>query len=339
MALAEGARRATLPGMNPECTIAVRSAADLIAVTPYLLSFHPSDSIVVIGTVGRIVTFVARHDLPPPGADGSEWIASLVARQGVEAAAVLGFGPATPVARSVEALAATLERRGLLVPEKLRITDGRWWMVGCADGRCCPPEGRPVPSPSNPVAAAAIFQGQVALPDRAALVKQIAAVEGEPRRLMAAATKEVCDRLCIPRGFLRDQAGFAVVRAVEERYAKSGSLPFDETACLGVMLAEPEVHDYALDRTADEPWRLSLWTEVTRRVEPVWVPGPATLLAYAAWRAGNGALARIALDRALLQDPGHRFAALLDRLLAAGISHSSVEDLNPPVGIVRGRSR
>jgi Domain of unknown function (DUF4192) len=339
MALAEGVRRATLPGMNPECTIAVRTAADLIAVTPYLIGFHPSDSIVVIGTVGRIVTFVARHDLPPPGADGTEWIASLVKRQGVESAAVLGFGPPDPVILTVEALATALERHGLLVAERLRITGGRWWTVGSVEGRGCPAEGHPVPSPSNPVAAAAIFQGQVALPDRQALVKQIARVEGEPRRLMAAATQHMCDQLRIPRGPLRDRAGRAVVRSAEKRYAIGRSLSFDETACLGAMLAERAVHDYALNRTFDEPWRLSLWTEVTRRVEPVWVPGPATLLAYASWRVGNGALARVAVDRALLQDPGHRFATLLDRLLAAGISHSAVEDLDPPVGIVRGRSR
>jgi hypothetical protein len=69
------------------------------------------------------------------------------------------------------------------------------------------------------------------------------------------------------------------------------------------------------------------------------MPGPATLLAYASWRVGNGALARVALDRALVRDPSHRFAILLDRLLAAGISNEAVEDLDPPVGIILGGSR
>lgn len=339
MALATGAREATLPGMNPECTIAVRSSADLIAVTPYLLGFHPTDSIVVIGTVGRIVTFVARHDLPPPGSDGAASIAPLVARQTVQSVAVLGFGPADPVTRTVEALADALVRGGLQVPERLRITGGRWWTTDCTNRQCCPPEGRPVPSPSNPIAAAAVFQGQVALPDRQALAEQVAAVEGEPRRLMAAATEKVRDRLGIPPGVLLERAGRAAVRGAERRHATGRSLTFDETAWLGVVLAERAVHDYALNRTFDEPWRLSLWTEVTRRVEPAWVPGPATLLGYASWRVGNGALARVAVDRALLQDPQHRFAVLLDRLLAAGISNEAVEDLAPPIGIVRGRSR
>ena len=36
-----------------------------------------------------------------------------------------------------------------------------------------------------------------------------------------------------------------------------------------------------------------------RRVEPAYVPAPACLLAFAAWRAGQGALARVAVDRAL----------------------------------------
>jgi hypothetical protein len=339
MALAAGAREATLPGMNPECTIAVRSAADLIAVTPYLLGFHPADSIVVIGTVGRIVTFVARHDLPPPGSDGAGWIAPIVARQTVEAVAVLGFGPDDPVTRTVEALAAALVSSGLLVPEKLRITAGRWWTTDCVNRRCCPPEGNPVPSPSSPVAAAAVFHGQVALPDREALAKQVAQVEGEPRRLMAAATEKVLDRLGAPPSALIQRMGRAAVRGAERRHAAGRSLTFDETAWLGVLLADRAVHSYALNRTFEEPWSVSLWTEVTRRVEPAWMPGPATLLAYASWRVGNGALARVALDRALVRDPSHRFAILLDRLLAAGISNEAVEDLDPPVGIILGGSR
>jgi hypothetical protein len=51
-------------------------------------------------------------------------------------------------------------------------------------------------------------------------------------------------------------------------------------------------------------------------------PGPATsrpLLAFAAWQCGNGALANIALDRALADDPGYSMARLLRGVLDAAV--------------------
>ena len=43
--------------MTPDCTITARSSAEIIAVTPYVIGFHPADSVVVIGVVGRTVAF------------------------------------------------------------------------------------------------------------------------------------------------------------------------------------------------------------------------------------------------------------------------------------------
>ena len=49
--------------------LAVRSPADLIAAVPYLLGFHPADSVVAVALRGRQIIFAARADLPEPGAD------------------------------------------------------------------------------------------------------------------------------------------------------------------------------------------------------------------------------------------------------------------------------
>lgn len=47
---------------------------------------------------------------------------------------------------------------------------------------------------------------------------------------------------------------------------------------------------------------------------------PATLLAFAAWQAGDGTLANLAIDRALQTDPGYSMALLLLRLFTSGIA-------------------
>jgi len=61
-----------------------------------------------------------------------------------------------------------------------------------------------------------------------------------------------------------------------------------------------------------------LWTDVTRRAQPGYVAAPASLLAFVAWQSGDGALANVALDRALTDDPGYSMALLLRQVIGAG---------------------
>ena len=46
-----------------------------------------------------------------------------------------------------------------------------------------------------------------------------------------------------------------------------------------------------------------LWTDLTRHAQPGYIAAPASLLAFTAWQNGNGALANLALDRALADTP------------------------------------
>jgi hypothetical protein len=61
-----------------------------------------------------------------------------------------------------------------------------------------------------------------------------------------------------------------------------------------------------------------MWLDVTRRAQPGYVAAPAALLAFVAWQAGDGALANVALDRALHDDPGYSMALLLRQVISAG---------------------
>ncbi len=65
-----------------------------------------------------------------------------------------------------------------------------------------------------------------------------------------------------------------------------------------------------------------LWTDVVRRAEPAYLPAPAALLAFTAWQCGNGALANVALDRALDADPSYSMALLLRDTIDAGVPPS-----------------
>jgi hypothetical protein len=63
---------------------------------------------------------------------------------------------------------------------------------------------------------------------------------------------------------------------------------------------------------------LRLWTSLTRLARPGYVAPAASLLAFTAWQSGNGALANVALDRALADDPRYSMATLLREAIDGG---------------------
>ncbi|HKT01420.1 MAG TPA: DUF4192 domain-containing protein, partial [Rugosimonospora sp.] len=100
-----------------------------------------------------------------------------------------------------------------------------------------------------------------------------------------------------------------------------GRLDDEEVAWLSVLLGSTPVRDHAWCAVGgDLTVHVSLWTDVVRRAEPDLAAPPATLLGFAAWRAGEGAIASIALARALRSDPDYRMARLLDHALRHGLS-------------------
>jgi hypothetical protein len=310
--------------MTAETTFRVSTPAELIATLPYVIGFHPADSIVVVAVRGQKIVFAARHDLPEPAVpaavvrEEAARMAALVASQGVTGTTVIGYGEAARVTPTVLRVVEALRRAGLPVLDQLRVTAGRYWSYPCTDDDCCPAAGRECLPTDSVIAAEATFAGAVALPDRAALIALIApdaclAPSGPARQRLAALFAGEAQRVGSERRVRR--AGREAVRAAERCYHAGGRLADDEVAWLAALLVHLPVRDYAWERTGDAPSWTALWTDVVRRVEPAYVPAPACLLAFAAWRAGNGALARVAVDRALAQEPAYSMAGLLDEML------------------------
>ncbi|MFI2708607.1 DUF4192 domain-containing protein [Micromonospora sp. NPDC018662] len=358
--------------------LSVRSPADLVAAVPYLLGFHPEDSVVVVAVRGRRVVFAARGDLPEPGADpgpAARHLAQVVARQDADAATVIGYGPAARVTGTVDAVGEALDEVGLIVLDALRVTDGRWWSYLCEEPTCCPAEGTPYDPAASRVSAAAVFAGQVALPDRAALAAQVSPFGGPVRLAMRSATVRARRRLAVltgeppggpsPGGTASDgrpaggtpadatrsgdapaaravrAAGTAAVRAAFRRQRRGERLDDDEVAWLTVLLTHLVVRDHAWSRTDGRDADISLWTDVLRRAEPELTAAPGTLLAFAAWRSGHGALAAVALERVLAAHPDYSLAVLLDDALRRGLAPSELDGWPGAAGpaVLRRRRR
>ncbi|NYH44081.1 hypothetical protein HNR22_003808 [Micromonospora jinlongensis] len=334
--------------------LAVRSPADLIAAVPYLLGFHPTDSVVAVALLGRQIIFAARADLPDPSTDQVErarHLAGVIRRQGAEAATVVGYGQPDRVTPAVDAVRAALSAGGMDVLDALRVTDGRWWSYLCTEPDCCPPEGRRYDPDANPLTASAVFAGQVALPDRAALVAQVSPVDGPARDAGRAATDRARLRLAelieqapesdLLGGRAVRSAGVTAVREAQRRQRRGERLDDDEVAWLSLLMTHLPVRDHAWERTDGRDRDIALWTDVLRRVEPELVAAPGALLAFAAWRAGQGALAAVAIERTLSLHPDYSLAVLLDDLLRRGVPPSELDGW-PSVGmpgVVRPRRR
>ncbi|MDG4763107.1 DUF4192 domain-containing protein [Solwaraspora sp. WMMD406] len=322
--------------------LTVREPADLIAAVPYLIGFHPTDSVVVVGMRDASVIFAARADLLDDAvpadirAAATAQLVSIVDRQRVDAAVVLGYGPADTVDPTVDVTANALRQLGIPLLDALRVTDDRYWSYYCDDPTCCPPEGRQIAPGVSPLAVAATVAGQVALPDRTALRQQVEPVTGVARQALRAAT----ERARVRWSALVDQAppsdllgartlrraGEKTIRLLLDRQRRGAAPTDDDVAWLTLLLTDLAVRDYAWERITDEPWQVTFWQDVLRRAEPELAAGPASLLAFAAWRLGNGALARVALDRVLDTEPDYSMARLMDDVLVRGISPAALGD-------------
>jgi Domain of unknown function (DUF4192) len=135
------------------------------------------------------------------------------------------------------------------------------------------------------------------------------------------------------------RAGKAAVREALARGETGGRLTDDEVGWLTLLLAHRPVRDFAWQRTTPDAWQIALWTDVLRRAAPDLAAAPASLLAFAAWRSGHGALASVSLERALGADPRYPLALLLDDFLRRGLAPSTLDGWPAVPGGRRRRRR
>ena len=104
------------------------------------------------------------------------------------------------------------------------------------------------------------------------------------------------------------------------RYRAGDTIGPESAAWLTVALRELRVRDDAWARMLPEhnAAHARLWTDLTRLAQPGYAAAPASLLAFVAWQAGDGALANVALDRALADNGRYSMARLLRRALDSG---------------------
>jgi hypothetical protein len=316
------------------------STGELLAIVPHLLGFVPQASLVVMGTEPPRdrVKVTLRYDLPdPPGAGVSADIAAhaagIIGSQRLTAMMAVGYGPETLVDPVAYALRDAARQAGIDLRDVLRVEDGRYWSYACGDEACCPAAGTPFDPAAGPAATAMAAAGKPVLTDRAAVAARVAPLGGSTAESMRQATRRAerhvsqllakvrkSSRLGAARRLIIAE-GLNAVCSMIATYRGGGKYTTDyQIAWITVALRDLRVRDDAWARM--DPRYLDahrrLWIDVTRRAQPGYVAAPAALLAFVAWQCGDGALANIALDRALADDPRYSMAQLLRQVISAG---------------------
>jgi hypothetical protein len=324
----------------------------VLAVVPHMLGFYPSRSLVVLGLGEQnrvMVTF--RYDLPEPpdhelATDIAEHAEYVLTRERISAAMLIGYGPEQLVLPVLAQTAARIGNHGIYLQEALRAEAGRYWSLLCSDVACCPPEGRSYDPGSHPAAAAMAEAGLTAQPDRESLARTIRRPAGSADAI-ARATEQARVRLArlVDGGeaagdtdpkLRATRVGRRQVQQAIRRYRAGGSIDsVTQLAWLAVLLGDIRVRDDAWARMTPEhrDEHCRLWTDVLRAAARDFAPAPASLLAFTAWQAGNGALAAMAVDRALAADPGYSMAHLLGHAIQAALPPSAARMPMTPAAV------
>ena len=329
----------------------VHNPGDLIEAIPYLIGFHPRDSLVVVGLADTRVSVTARVDLVEltdpavlaetmrvlAGSDPTRAIAAIYDDAPVDTAL-----PDLPHRSLVHDVAGCADGFGVELVEAVLVSGGRWWSYACSDDRCCPAQGRELPGDASPCPAAATFAGLVALSDRAELDALLEPDEAADRARLEPAIAEH-ENLAVSAvvGGYDQRRQRSVKRAIfaAARDADVSLFPGDRGVGLSddqvcrfvVALAERSIRDAVW--LAVDQGRLdgrALWRDLARRVPAPYDAAPLFLFGWASWRDGNGTCAGMAAERALRSDPDYTAAELLLGALAHGLDPHRTPRLRMP---------
>jgi hypothetical protein len=342
-------------------TIRIDQPGELIEAIPYLIGFHPRESLVMIGFGARHVgpagpsqvptqiQMTLRMDLPDESVDVADLapIIEALTRSGVSSVvAVIMTDPESADPRSsgvlhdlLDALSASVAHAGMELLDVLIADDVMWWSLLCGDSDCCPPQGRARSVGCSEAAAQATVAGLVALPDRSAVADVLTGHGADQRQSLDPALAAAEDRLTqalLNNGTrrLRRTDTAALMRAAKQRSRPRPGAPAPrpltdkQLARFGVALADVRIRDelwMAIDEGHVDATAF-LHELLTSLPSPYDAPA-LFLYGWERWRAGNGTLAAMAAERCLESDPRYSAASLLLTAVRSGLNPHTTPSL------------
>lgn len=319
------------PAGDPDrVTIRPHGLQGILATVPYLLGFHPRQSLVPVLVDENRVILTLRLDIDHLVDDTyrtKEFLGEQLERTGASALLLVAYTdrPDAAVGEALASLSLSLEAEQLVhtdaphVIDAVHVAGDRYRSVTCGDTNCCPEEGRDYAAVlSDEAAAEAVLNGLPALSDREAMRAWILpgsedAGEGFEEHLMDS-LRWLCD--CDPREAAQEMD--RLLRRVERT---GGDVSTEELAELVGLATHPSARDVAtlrIDRFSSPLWG-EVWSMAARCADGLAAVGPLGLVGLAAWARGDGALVCLCLEEGEQILPEHGLVRLLDDVVGFGL--------------------
>lgn len=302
------------------------SANDLITAIPFLIGFHPTNSIVLISVKGGAIGLAMRIDLPDRlMSEEIDLLAHHFLRDHSEAALLVAYIPEDRDDGDsiLISLGAGLIRNGVDIQESIVVQSNRYRSIICRDQNCCPPSGKEMPEiNASEIAAEHVIAG-IPMPfeDISQLIETLSP---DPASLALSWASEVSS-------FSIDEDD-KNVDALRRDGVETMDLLLDDfrmgygitnrtlVARMIGRMSDLQVRDYAMGVHSEDTYDIyfTMWREVLRLAPIGFVAPIACIVAAMAYEGGDGAMAQKALDRALGDDEHYQLAALLRRVFNAG---------------------
>ncbi|WP_079273286.1 DUF4192 domain-containing protein [Streptomyces sp. TN58] len=287
-----------------EPQITLRSPAELADALPYMLGFHPSDSLVMVAVHGEGGRFGGRLRVGIPTAP-AEWedTARQVAdclirggeRRGAKPDGIVvylcqeprgeegGRGVMTrlrPLAQRIRLACGALD---VPVLEALCLSAGRFWSYVCPDERCCPAEGSPLAAVGTSVtAAAATFAGLQVRGSLDEIEGRLAPLRGpvaeEAERALDRAATALMPRIL--HGATREEVGAETITLAQALMRRMAQAPPAESGPQG-----DDWDDALLGDDEAASLILGLQDREVRDIAAEWMEGEEAAPALRLWRA------------------------------------------------------
>ena len=301
------------------------SPHDLLAAIPFLIGYHPLDSLVLVSLKDDQIGMAMRVDFPSDIAvESYDLLTSHLVREGAEGAFLVAYVSdeidAEPVLISA---AAALLRAGIALKESLIVSGNRYRSMLCADQLCCPASGTEIPSlDTSRIAAEHVIAGHpMPFATVADLTQSIAALPLTADEKWVALVQEFrVDSQVEDCQQLQRDGATAVIDLAGQYQLGRGHEDVQLRARVIGRLSDIQVRDFALgahtDQASDNYW--AMWRELMQVAPSGFIAPIASIFAALAYERGEGALAHKALDRALADDERYSLALLLRRVFTAG---------------------
>lgn len=305
----------------------VKTPADLVSAVPFLIGYHPENSLVVIAVKEDALEMAMRVDMPntetPEGA--FDLLAShLVKQEAIGALAIAYSDDRENNERVLREMGQAIEKTDIQVRELLEVFNGKFRSVICSDESCCPVSGNDLPDfKSAQITAEQVANGKP-LPFEtsddlvASLSSNELATDKDFHDLVNSIIKagNAINKGEFPNEYQRK--GAEALNEMQLLFSLESEISNELKARVIAGVQDIQVRDFALGIFNDSEMGKNFYLSLFKSAPKELAHPLASLASAYAYESGEGALAQRLLDKAIEADPEYSLSKLLRRVFSSG---------------------